>query len=110
MIKAPIWAKKAHPTKVGWVYKSELLICRKFTKEQIAEWEKHHAKPSVTPEVKPVTPKKKPVTPKVKKTNSKKSASKTGIDNYEHNNYPKPETITLFRRLLITLKRLFTRK
>ena len=41
MIKAPSWVKDAHPTLVGWVSKrsGELLLCRKYTAEQIAEWE-----------------------------------------------------------------------
>jgi len=49
MIKAPSWAKDAHPTLVGWVSKhsGEVLLCRKHTAKQIAEW--HGAKVLVKP-------------------------------------------------------------
>lgn len=50
MIKAPYWAKDAHPTNLGWVSKhnnGEVLCCRKHTAEQIAEW--HGTKAPVKP-------------------------------------------------------------
>lgn len=123
MIKAPNWAKKAHPTKVGWVYKGELLICRRFTEAEIAEWEKSNAKPSVkaTPTV---SPKKKSITstaprkkntakknnstksaPKKRNTTKKNKAPKTVIYNHERNDKP-----SFFYNLFVNLKKVFTRK
>jgi hypothetical protein len=38
MIKAPNWCKDAQPTLKGWVRNGELLVARRFTQEQIDEF------------------------------------------------------------------------
>jgi hypothetical protein len=38
MIKAPNWCKDAEATTRGWVKNGELLVARKFTQEQVDEY------------------------------------------------------------------------
>lgn len=53
MIKAPAWAKGAHPTLRGWVRNGELLKVQKISQKDIDEWygkEVAPAAPVVEPE------------------------------------------------------------
>ena len=46
-IKAPSWAKNAHPTLQGWVKGKELLKAQPFTQSDIDEWYGATSAPSV---------------------------------------------------------------